>query len=77
MERGFVPLPVGKTVPNALLQRVVVGDGERLDATRIWRRAFGSSRRAGRSRPIDSDSCRSRAKFESREFPFEIKSEEI
>ena len=37
----IVPLPFGKTVPTALLQRVVVGDGERLGATRIRRRAFG------------------------------------
>jgi hypothetical protein len=29
------------------------------------------------NRPIDSDSCRSRADFESRNFSFEIKSEEI
>jgi len=30
-----------------------------------------------KNRPIDSDSCRSRAKFESRKFPFEIKSEKF
>ncbi len=34
-------------------------------------------RRGEKNRPIVGDSCRSRVKFKSRDFPFEIKSEEI
>jgi hypothetical protein len=35
------------------------------------------AKQAGRNRPIDSDSCQNRAKSESRELSFEIKSEKF
>jgi hypothetical protein len=38
-----------------------------------WFRSAGG--RQKKNRPIDSDSCRRRAKFEPRDFPFEIKIE--
>jgi hypothetical protein len=38
---------------------------------------YGGCPRFEKNRPIESDSCRNRAKFELRNFPFEIKSEKI
>jgi hypothetical protein len=38
---------------------------------------YGGCLRFEKNRPIDSDSYRNRAKFESRKFSFEIKSEKI
>jgi hypothetical protein len=60
------------TIMTNSARRLISGDG--LFSARFA--ALPLPREWG-NRPIDVDSCRNRAKFESRKFPFEIKSEEI